>query len=259
LILQIGLGYDVLKAALTGLSISVGISVSVGFFAQKLTPILGRYTMSLGTILMGIGLASLVWVFGAFGLDTQPYQLIAGLIVTGLGMGLILGLLFSVTLKDVDPRNAGSASGTLNAIQQLGGAIGVALVGVVFFGQLSAHAVASFESAEPAIRTSLTAQNLPAAAQDAIIADVKACYVDRTEEKDTTIVPESCKKFENNTADAPGAKELGVTIQDAVTAANANNFINAFRAMTIYAGVLLFITFILSLLMPKKISFEQGH
>ena len=259
LILQIGLGYNVLKAALTGIPISIGISVSIGLLAQKLTPILGRYTMSIGTVVMAIGLGIMLWVFTTFGLDTQPYQLIVGLFITGAGMGLVLGLVFSVTLKDVDTKHAGSASGTLNAVQQLGGAIGVALVGVIFFGQLSTNAIASFETAEPAIRTSLVSQNLPTETQDTIIKDVKACYVDRTKEKDNSIVPESCKRFENTTTTGSGSVALGETIKTAVTTATAHNFISAFRAITIYAGVLLLVTFFLSLLFPRKISYETSH
>ena len=259
LILQIGLGYNVLKAALTGIPISIGISVSIGLLAQKLTPILGRYTMSIGTVVMAIGLGIMLWVFTTFGLDTQPYQLIVGLFITGAGMGLVLGLVFSVTLKDVDTKHAGSASGTLNAVQQLGGAIGVALVGVIFFGQLSTNAIASFETAEPGIRTSLVSQNLPTAAQDAIIKDVKTCYVDRTKEKDNSIVPESCKRFENTTTTGSGSVALGETIKTSVTTATAHNFISAFRAITIYAGVLLLVTFFLSLLFPRKISYETSH
>ncbi|MBC7459200.1 MFS transporter [Candidatus Saccharibacteria bacterium] len=259
LILQIGLGYEVLQAALTGIPISIGISVSIGFIAQKLTPLIGRYTMSLGTIVMAIGLAIILWVFSTYGLDTQPYQLIAGLLITGIGMGLVLGLVFSVTLKDVDTKNAGSASGTLNAVQQLGGAIGVALVGVIFFGQLSINAVASFESAEPAIRSSLVEQRLPIAAQDAIIKDVKTCYVDRVNEKDSSTVPASCKKFESALSNDPTAAALGPIITDTVTAATANNFVNAFRAMVIYATGLLLVTFVLSLFFPRKIDFEMTH
>jgi EmrB/QacA subfamily drug resistance transporter len=259
LILQIGLGYEVLQAALTGIPISVGISVSIGFIAQKLTPLIGRYTMSLGTIVMAIGLAIILWVFSTYSLDTQPYQLIAGLLITGVGMGLVLGLVFSVTLKDVDTKNAGSASGTLNAVQQLGGAIGVALVGVIFFGQLSLNAVASFESAEPAIRSSLVEQRLPIAAQDAIIKDVKTCYVDRINEKDSSTIPASCQKFESAPSNDPAAAALGPIISDAVTTATANNFVNAFRAMVIYAGGLLLVTFVLSLFFPRKIDFEMTH
>lgn len=259
LVLQIGLGYDVLKAALTGLPIAVGISVCIAVVAEKLTPILGRYTMSLGTILMAIGLSILLWVFTTFGHNTQPYQLIVGLLITGAGMGLILGLLFSVTLRDVDPKNAGSASGTLNAVDQLAGAIGIALIGVIFFGQLSAYSTASFSTAEPTIRSTLSSQGLPAKAQDAIISGVKTCYVDRSKEKDSAVVPESCKQLQATGSTNPGSVDLDKAIKDGIAVSNANNFINAFRAMTIYAAVLLVITFGLSLLLPRKLSYEPAH
>lgn len=43
-------------------------------------------------------------------------------------------------LSSVDPDDAGSASGTANAVQKVGGALGIAVVGEVFFRQLAASA-----------------------------------------------------------------------------------------------------------------------
>jgi hypothetical protein len=40
---------------------------------------------------------------------------------------------FDIVLAGVEDHEVGSASGTLNAVQQLGGAIGVAVLGTVFF------------------------------------------------------------------------------------------------------------------------------
>jgi hypothetical protein len=58
------------------------------------------------------------------------------MIVTGLGLGLVVPTLIDVVLAGVDPRDAGTASGALNTALQLGASIGVALIGVVFFGAL---------------------------------------------------------------------------------------------------------------------------
>jgi predicted MFS family arabinose efflux permease len=55
-------------------------------------------------------------------------------------MGLIAGPLMPYVLSGVDPQDAGSASGTANAVQQIGGALGIALIGAVFFGQLATSA-----------------------------------------------------------------------------------------------------------------------
>ncbi|HEY8885994.1 MAG TPA: MFS transporter [Candidatus Microsaccharimonas sp.] len=260
LVLQIGLGYKVLEAALTGLPTAVGISVSIGFLAQKLTKVLGRYTMTLGAVLMAIGLGAIVLALSISGHDTQPWQFIPGLLLTGAGMGLVMGLMFSVTLKDVDTKHAGSASGTLNAVSQLGGAIGIAIVGVIFFGHLTSNAATSFANVEPQIRSELTTQMVPAQAQDAIVKSIQTCYVDRTSQKDSTQTPESCKTLETTPATQTlGSKKLGDVIVSATKQAASDNFTNAFRITMIYAVSLVGVTFLLSFLLPRKINFEMSH
>jgi predicted MFS family arabinose efflux permease len=57
-------------------------------------------------------------------------------LVIGLGLGFVFGPLFNVILAGVRDDEVGSASGTLNAIQQLGNSIGVALLATIFFSLL---------------------------------------------------------------------------------------------------------------------------
>src|ERR1019366_10603059 len=98
----------------------------------------------------------------------HSWQLTPGLILTGVGMGCVFGGLFAAVLNGVDTNHAGSASGALNAVQQIGGVIGVAVIGVIFFGQLSHAAPASFVSVEPSLSHSLTSLQIPAQAQTGI-------------------------------------------------------------------------------------------
>jgi EmrB/QacA subfamily drug resistance transporter len=58
-------------------------------------------------------------------------------LVMGLGLGLIVSPLFDFILASVTDVEVGSASGVLNAVQQLAGAIGVAGIGTVFFTTLA--------------------------------------------------------------------------------------------------------------------------
>ena len=58
------------------------------------------------------------------------------LLAFGLGMGFVFGPLFNVILAGVEEHEVGSASGTLNAIQQLGNSIGVAVLATIFFSLL---------------------------------------------------------------------------------------------------------------------------
>lgn len=57
-------------------------------------------------------------------------------LVMGIGIGLMISPLFEFILTSVTDTEVGSASGVLNAVQQLGGAIGVAGIGTLFFSTL---------------------------------------------------------------------------------------------------------------------------
>src|SRR5438445_35531 len=69
---------------------------------------------------------------------------VAGLVVAGAGLALLVSPLVNVVLAAVPAEVAGGASGLFSTAQQLGGALGVALLGTVFFGYLNGH---SFEAA----------------------------------------------------------------------------------------------------------------
>ena len=263
LLLQVGLGYEVILAAVTGIPTAIGIAFSVGFFGQKLIPKLGRYALTLGSVVMLAGLVTTYLIVKANGMDTTGWHLIPGLFLTGSGMGLVMAPIFAITLNDVDVKHAGSASGVLSAVQQLGAAIGVALIGVVFFGQLTANSNTSFTNVESNIRTELTAANIPEQAQSPIIEGVKTCYNDRAAQKDANETPASCEKFGGaNQPKTPQSEKLASIIEDGVKQANTDNFIHAFGAGVIYQTVLIGITFILSFMLPRHIrpeAMQQGH
>lgn len=255
LLLQIGLGYSVIIAALTGIPTAIGISFTMAVFAQKVIPRLGRYTMTIGTLIMAAGLLTIYLFVRASGLHTTGWEFIPGLLLTGIGMALIMSPMFSVVLADVDPKQAGSASGVLNAVQQLGGAIGVALIGVVLFGQLTAHAASSFNGVESSVRSQLTSEHIPAPTQDSIINGVRTCFVDRTKETDTSKTPASCQKLTAGPS-TPASQKIGDILTDATKKANTANFINGFKAAVIYEFVILAATFLLSFLLPRKIRMD---
>jgi EmrB/QacA subfamily drug resistance transporter len=252
LLIQIGLGFDVITAAITGIPTAIGISLAIGLFGQKLIPKLGRYALSLGTVVMSIGLITTYLFVKNTGIDTTPWEFVPGLLITGMGMGLVMAPIFAVVLTDVDPKHAGSASGVMNAVQQLGAAIGIAAIGLVFFGQLSHNSDASFTSVEPSIRAELSKAQVPTEAQSVIVSSVRTCYNDRASQTDASVTPESCRKFESGPK-TPETEKLAAIIKTAVEKANTENFINAFKFAVIYEVSLAAITFILSFLLPRHI------
>lgn len=70
------------------------------------------------------------------GADPSYWALAAPLFVGGLGLGLAAPPLVDVVLAGVPAKDAGAAGGVLTTAGQVGGAAGVAALGVAFFGAL---------------------------------------------------------------------------------------------------------------------------
>lgn len=248
LLLQIGFGFSPIHAALTGLPVALGIGMTMAAFGKHI-PKLGRYALLIGAIIMAIGLTATSYVARHYGFSIHSWQLIPTLLGVGIGMGMVFSSLYAAVLNGVDPSHAGSASGTLSAVQQAGAAVGVALIGVVFFGQLSHAAPTSFASVEPQVRSALTADYIPVTKQTYIINGIETCFVARTNEQDSSVTPKSCQQ---SAALSGGDKKLSAEITKVALEANANNFTNAFRWSIVYALCLLAVTAVCTFLLPKK-------
>ncbi|GGV03203.1 MFS transporter [Streptomyces litmocidini] len=136
LYMQIGLGWTPLKAGLTGVPFSISVSVAAGMSVQKLVPRFGRKVLQAGALTMIAGILLYSFAAGRYGTGIHPWQMIPPLVVMGLGMGLIVAPLTDAVLSEVPKEHAGSASGLINTTGQMGNALGLGLVSVVFFGQI---------------------------------------------------------------------------------------------------------------------------
>jgi EmrB/QacA subfamily drug resistance transporter len=139
LYMQFGLGWSPLKAGLTGVPFSIAVSVAAGMSVQKLVPRFGRKVLQSGALVMAAGVLLYIWEAGHYGLAIAPWQMALPLVVMGAGMGLIVAPLTDAILSEVPREHAGSASGLINTVQQMGNALGLGLVSVVFFGTISDH------------------------------------------------------------------------------------------------------------------------
>src|SRR5690606_35636179 len=122
LYLQLGLGYAPFEAGLALLPNAIG--GVLGFIAAGagLAVRLGRRLIHLGTAVMVTGMAGLALTLSLVETGLTAWHLAPGLAFAGLGMGLAMAPFFDIVLAGVEPRESGSASGTLTAILQLGGA-----------------------------------------------------------------------------------------------------------------------------------------
>ena len=142
LFLQYGLSFTPLH---TGIALSpwaLGMAVGAGVSGAVLGPRFGRRVLHGGLLVVVAGLA-LVWLsIGAHGMGTSGGDLAPGFFLTGLGSGAIFAPLFDLILAGLGDHEIGSGSGVLNAVQQFCAALGVAVLGSLFFGLLPGHGFA---------------------------------------------------------------------------------------------------------------------
>ncbi|MFJ3228076.1 MFS transporter [Streptomyces sp. NPDC086783] len=133
LFLQQGLGRSPTGAALGLLPLSAGIVVA-SIACYRLIGRFGRRLVLAGLLITLTGTSWLLALVAARGTDTAGWTLVPPLLVVGLGMGTCFGTVYDVAIGDVAPDEAGSAGGSLGAVQQLANAAGAAAVTAVYFG-----------------------------------------------------------------------------------------------------------------------------
>ncbi|MGW0434215.1 MFS transporter [Micromonospora sp. NPDC003197] len=138
---QQGRGLDALQAGLVFAPMGAGY-LAASLLAPRLVARFGRQVIALGGLTRALGLAALLIMVAQ---DSPISWLVPALVIDGLGMGLALAPIMGTVLARVAPRHAGAAAGALTTAQQVGGAIGVGIVGIVFYGSLSAGVAQAFQ------------------------------------------------------------------------------------------------------------------
>jgi EmrB/QacA subfamily drug resistance transporter len=249
--LQIGLGYSPLKAGLSTLPQALGTIAGFGA-AAGLTEKLGRRLLQIGTLIMLVataGFAYTVWLAGA---GINPYQMIPSLLFLGIGMGMAMAPFFNIVLAGVDDQETGSASGALTSVQQLGGAFGIAVLGTFFFALLPGAVTHHVDGSANELRTVLTATGVPAPAQPAVTAGLRACLADRVSENDPDVVPASCRG-------AGSAQNQDPRIGAYVTEQVQGGFRDTTIRTTAVTVLLLLLAIALSFFLPRRARPEDGH
>jgi EmrB/QacA subfamily drug resistance transporter len=245
--LQVGLGFTALHAGLTGIPFAVG-SALASAASVRLAPRLGRRILSLGALLITAGMAGLIATIDRYGGGTHSWQLIPALAVCGLGLGCVVAPLVNIVLAGIRRQDAGAASGVLTTVQQLGGAVGVAVIGVIFFGLLGSHAGAVTDQLTPGLRADLQAAGVPAPATSRVVAGFGACFQDRSRAKDPFTVPPSCQRAR---AQAGSQPQVGRVVASAADTARKRNF-SEVLARTLWFEVAVFLfCWLLILLLPS--------
>jgi EmrB/QacA subfamily drug resistance transporter len=128
LYIQRVLGYGPLKAGLAFLPFTAGIMISAGIASQFATRVGVRVVAAIGMSLTIVGLVLLTRlpVDGSYATDVLPAILLAS-----LGMGAVFMPLTLVATTGLEDEDQGLASGLFNTSQQIGGALGLAILSTI--------------------------------------------------------------------------------------------------------------------------------
>jgi predicted MFS family arabinose efflux permease len=134
---QLGEGWSPIHAGLTLTPMIVGMTFGmVG--STALIKRFGRHLLHIGVTLIVIGTVVLALTLTSE-VHASTWDLIPGLFFVGAGLGGSFGQLFQFVLTSVSMDEVGSASGVMEAVQQLSTSLGVAVLGTIFFSIFSHH------------------------------------------------------------------------------------------------------------------------
>src|SRR2546430_16056465 len=111
-------GFSALKAGLTFAPMSLTSMVIAPIAGRATDRFGGKYILLAGLSCFSVGMGLVIWVSS---LSAGQFTFLPPLILAGVGLGCTFAPMTTVTMRRIDPRLAGAASGLLNSNRQLGG------------------------------------------------------------------------------------------------------------------------------------------
>jgi len=134
---QAGLGHSALESGLVSIPFAIGTIIAASQ-SDRLAKKLGRNVLVIGVAFVTLGL---IWIWLVMLLvapgDLTNWHLLPPLFIAGVGSGLFIAPNVLFIVATVDRSEAGGASGVVGVMQRVGSAVGIAVIGSVFFGTLS--------------------------------------------------------------------------------------------------------------------------
>jgi predicted MFS family arabinose efflux permease len=150
-------GYSPVRSGIAYLPMVAAIMIGAALSSQLVARIGARPLMTVGPLFAAVGM---LWLSRISETSTYAGGVLGPLMVTGLGMGLTFVPLSLVALARVPNKDTGVASSLLNTGQQVGGSIGLAILGTVAWSAVASNTKSAIAATHGA--------HLSAAAQTAL-------------------------------------------------------------------------------------------
>lgn len=149
-------GLDAFQTGMSLLPMSLALLI-----VSPLAVFLGKKIPAKGLIGFGllVNVAAYIVLRQTLNINTTSNDLIPGLALFGIGMGLVMSQINNLTLSAVPVHEAGEASGLNNTLRQIGSTLGSAIIGTILIATLSsglADGVQASAVIPPAMKTTLS-------------------------------------------------------------------------------------------------------
>jgi EmrB/QacA subfamily drug resistance transporter len=126
------LGFSAVQAGAAFLPMTVLIILIAPVVGRASDRIGSRWFMTVGMVIVGVQLL----YFSRLGVDETFWSLLPGLLIGGLGMALVFAPTAAAAVRSVSVDKAGVGSAVLNACRQVGGSMGIAVMGAIMASQI---------------------------------------------------------------------------------------------------------------------------
>ena len=207
--LQTAFNFNAWHTGLAFMPIAVASMLTAGVSIPLMAK-LGKRLLQIGNAIMAGGALWLIYIVAHHPTDITIVKMIPAEILLGLGLGMAVSTNNNITLAEARGPSAGSAAGVQSSVSQTGNAVGVAILGTIFFGMIASGATTAGNTVIPQLRSQLVAASVPAPVIDGVVAQFTTCLNAEAKANDPTVVPAVCK---------PAANSSGPQMTSAETAA----------------------------------------
>ena len=143
---QAAAGFDAFSTALATLPVSIGVAIFAFFtpsLGQKIAP---KWIVAFGFATM---IAGMLLLIGASSVEATPLSFSPGMLLFGIGGGLVMAQIVTITMLDIKKEEEGGASGLSETMKEiLGQGFAIAFAGAILFTGVYSNMVDSYQKVE---------------------------------------------------------------------------------------------------------------
>ncbi|MCP3760681.1 MFS transporter [Streptomyces sp. TBY4] len=254
--LQAGYQWSALRTGLAFLPIAFGTGMASGI-AIPLLPKLGKKVLQGGAVVMILGMIATMVTLDMFPNDLTFWKLAPAGTLVGLGLGLIVTTVNDVVLAEAVGPSAGSAAGVQATVGQAGNAVGVAILGALFFSLLSGNASTAAQDEMPGFRRELSQVSVSAQTAESLERSVVTCFADQAAADDPGKLRPSCIALlaEARQNANPAVAQL---VDKTLKKTQQQHFSSSMKTALFYEIAVYIVVFLLVFLLPLRRGLQAG-